>query len=259
MVCVDAFRVEDIARLVVDIAISLNTSDDDDESGGEEEVAMSGTDDAQRSRHLQNENRALQMQLMHANREIAQLQLDLQRSARIEGDTGIGAVEETMHRGHGAPTRNKNTHQDHASTSGADRGRDSEKLDELYEREESLSLQLAELRHRLSCSQHDAVVEIKRRQKLENDWESEWAKRQRLERKILSLRGRYDAARGQFAKETRVQEEKLGQLSMVGRLPSMAFANMSRHIEHVGIATGILTNAYLMPSACLLRSICVAL
>ena len=199
VVCVDQFRVEDLARLVVDIAVSLNA-----DAGGEEDEGGHGEagEDAQGSRQLQlqRENGALQLQLAQANREVARLRRELQDAAPPPARGADGGGPAT-----GAP--------EDAGPGAAGRGR----LDELYEREESLSMQLAELRHRLSGSQHDAVAEMRRRQKLEADFEAEWSRRQRLERKMLSLRRRYDAARGQFVKETELREQQLWRLGTVRR------------------------------------------
>lgn len=169
-------RVEDVAKLVVDIAVSLNSDDASQQPGKEAEEE----DDNERG-----DVEALKLQLARADGEISRLRdaRDLEVVTTTSRDEGGGA-------------------------SAAD-------LDELYRREATLAGQLAELKQRLGSAQHEAIVEIKRRQKLERDWEAEWAARQRLEKKVLSVRRRYEAARSQFVNETALRENQLNHLKKV--------------------------------------------
>ena len=184
-------RIEDVAKLVVDIAVSLNSDDAPQSARKKHGHGVAPEDDGRGAqgarRRVSDEMNALQL-------ECADDDMTRRGSARtlaVSASTASGRAGTSMDDSQFA------------------------ELDELYRREAALSIQLAELKQRLGSAQHEAIVEIKRRQKLERDWETEWAARQRLEKKLLSVRKRYEAARSQFVDETTLREAQLEHLKKV--------------------------------------------
>lgn len=181
-------RVEDVAKLVVDIAVSLNSDDGTQSARKKDEGASEDDYSAHGGKHrVSGEGNTLQLECS-------------------DNDTVRWKHARALEVSTTAPTGRVGTGIDNV---------ESAELDELYRREAALSVQLAELKQRLGSAQHEAIVEIKRRQKLERDWETEWAARQRLEKKLLSVRKRYEAARSQFVDETSLREAQLEHLKKV--------------------------------------------
>ena len=209
------FKLEDVAKLVIDIAISLNANDNSDDSNSKESATVA-----------KNEIEVLRMQLKDAETEVERLKKTttdatpnksmelhtLVESNSVKSDPADPAdpADVTL-----LEDRKKVTENDKLACTMKNPVNSDSSLDELYRRERVLSSQLATLHQHLSTSQHNVVVEIKRRQVAEKAMEKERRRRLRYEKRLTTMKRQFTAMHQEYLSETKLREKQLFNLEKV--------------------------------------------
>ena len=206
------FKLEDVAKLVIDIAISLNANDNSDDSNSKESATVA-----------KNEIEVLRMQLKDAETEVERLKKTtayatpnksmelhtLVESNSVKSDPADPADVTLLE------DRKKVTENDKLACTMKNPVNGDSSLDELYRRERVLSSQLATLHQHLSTSQHNVVVEIKRRQVAEKAMEKERRRRLRYEKRLTTMKRQFTAMHQEYVSETELREKQLFNLEKV--------------------------------------------